>query len=505
MGRKIPAFVVFLLLSIVQVFGQQENFTVQEPRITLHLQNQPVAVVLDSIAAQTGLFFSYDPVAIRANHIINVSFSGTQLQSVLQSVLNPDFEWYIVKDQIVISPRENLGINTVETEQKQDSIVSLNGRIVDLGNNEPVAYASVSLLGKPVGTISNIDGDFVFKIRQENRNDTLLFSCLGYQKYFLPVRDFELEKNNIFLRPVSIRIKEIKVKAVDARSVVEDVIEKIKINYQEEPYLMTSFYRETLQQNGKYINVSEAVMEILKASYGSEFSEDRTRVVKGRKSKHEQLFRWVDFKIQGGPYYITMIDAVKRRESFLNEEQLHQYKYEIEDVIFYRERPTYVIGFKSTEKRMDSNFDGKLYVDRETNALVQVNFALNNTGLRNARLLMIKKKPRGFHVRPVEVSYQVVYQPDKGKWFLQTAQAHVVFKVRSRDDKINAYYTSNSDLLITDYRPSEIKRFRNSEIFHADDIFTETIVTYDESFWGQYNIIKPSDDLSKALRSQKKK
>lgn len=501
MGQKLPIIVVILLLSLHFAFAQQEDSSLMSTRVTLQTENLPLSAVLDSIACQTGFFFSYEPDLLGSNRQVSVSFSGTLLEKVLFTLLGANFEWHIRNNQIVIAPK-TVPIPVPVTDQVPDSFLTLNGRVVDLDNNAPIPYASVSLFGKPIGTITNSDGEFSLKIQQERNRDTLIFSCLGYQKYFLPVNDFDLEKNSIFLRPVSIKIKEIKVKAVQARTVIEEAIAQVKNNYPTESYLMTSFYRETLQQNEKYMNVSEAVMEILKSPYSSEFSEDRTRVIKGRKNKQEKLFRWVDFKIQGGPYYITFLDVVKTRESFLDQHFLDNYRYEIEEVILYRDRPTFVIGFKPSGRHEDIYYQGKLYIDRETHAVIQINFSLDNSGLKKARQSMIKKKPRGFHVRPERVNYQVVFQPDRGKWMLHTARAHVVFKVRSRDDKVNAYYTSISDLLITDYRPSEIKRFKHAEVFHPDDIFTETIISYDESFWGQYNTIKPNEDLRKAIRSQ---
>ncbi len=496
--RFLILFISFLLSSYL--YGQQEGNLILQSEISIRLTDQPVSTVLDSISRQIGYYFSYDPVLVQANRKINVSFSKVSLEKILNAIFKQQFVYKILKDQIIITKGSNFSGNEGALRNPEDDFLLLSGKVIDLDNNSPIPYASVSIWNRPVGTISNSDGEFDLKILDEQKDDTLIFSCVGYQKYFLPVRDFEFEKNSIYLRPVSIRIKEIKVKAIEAREIVRKMFLKIAVNYPDESFLMTSFYRETLRQDDKYMNVSEAVMDILKTSYVNDSRGDRTRFVKGRKNNQELLFKWVDFKIQGGPYYITLLDIVKTRETFLEPKFLNQYKYEIDEVIFYRDRPTYIITFKPVMKSDDSAYQGKLYIDRETLALVQANFELSKSGLKSARKLMIKKKPRGFKVRPEEVSYQVTYKLDHGKWFFNTARAHILFKVRSRNDKINSIYTSTSDLLITDYTKTDLKRFKRSETFHPGDIFTEIITDFDEKFWGQYNIIKPDEDLRKAIQ-----
>ena len=328
-----------LLLWPFFVNGQQESNLILQSKISIRLTEVPIATVLDSITRQTGRFFSYDPIQVQANRKINVSFSETSLEKVLNAIFKENMVYKILQDQIVIC-KDPVDINIdVLPNKKEDRFILLSGKIIDLETNAPIPYASVSLWKKPIGTVSNLDGEFDLKVPVERYNDTLAFSCLGYQKYLLPIPDFEFEKNNIFMQPVSIRIKEIKVKAIAAVDIISEMLSNIEQNYPGEPYLMTSFYRETLQQDGKYINVSEAVMEILKTSYESQFREDRTRFIRGRKNKQEPLFKWVDFKMQGGPYYITLLDVIKTQETFLDPDLLHLYKYEIEDVIFFHERP----------------------------------------------------------------------------------------------------------------------------------------------------------------------
>ena len=113
---------------------------------------------------------------------------------------------------------------------------------------------------------------------------------------------------------------------------------------------------------------------------------------------------------------------------------------------------------------------------------------------------MIKKKPRGVKARPSFVQYTVNYQHYQGKWHLVTAQASVKIKIRSKRDKLNSEFHSISDLLVTDIQSTELKRFARDESIKSSDVFVEMINEYDPDFWGNYNIIKPDEDLRNAFK-----
>ena len=65
--------------------------------------------------------------------------------------------------------------------------ITISAKVVDIGTKEPLIFATVGIAGKPIGTISNMQGDFDFYIPAEYRNDILVISILGYTNYETPV------------------------------------------------------------------------------------------------------------------------------------------------------------------------------------------------------------------------------------------------------------------------------------------------------------------------------
>jgi hypothetical protein len=211
-------------------------------------------------------------------------------------------------------------------------------------------------------------------------------------------------------------------------------------------------------------------------------------------------FSWVNFKLQGGPFTITKLDVIKTMESFIDVEFQDLFKYNIRNVIWYNEHPVYVLEFQPVTNSFFPGYVGELYVHRETFAIVHADFRFNKSGLRQAEDILIRKKPTRVKAKPSFVEYVVNYQYYKGKWHLKSARASVKFKIRSKKDKINSVFHSVSDLLITDQETTDLRRYPKRETFKQTDIFVEMINDYDSRFWENYNIIKPDEDLQKAIK-----
>jgi len=499
--KQLVILFAILLLSTISK-AQQQNGSVFETRVTISQKNQSINSILDQISWQAGVYFSYDASILNSNQKYSIEVNDKSLYTVLNQLLDPsEFIFTELENQIIISKNT---ADKISEEVKVDSIpvkyFFLSGKIIDNKKGDPIKYASISLLNKPIGTITNVDGNFILKIHPDFIRDTLVFSCMGYVQLLIPAYKI-LDEDVIVMNPFSIRIKEVKVVATTPGKLLENIRENLAVNYSGDSKLMTAFYRETIKQDDEYINVSEAVIEILKAPYNNSNRSDLVRIIKGRRSSDVKQFQWLNFKLQGGPFTITRLDIVKTVETFFDQNYQSLYDYNISKVIWYNENPVYVLEFKPIGNFNENGFVGEMYVHRETFAIVHVSFHYTKTGLKNAENEMIKKKPKGVKAKPTYTNYEANYQLYKGKWHLANVKASVKFKVRSRNDKLNSEYHSVSDLLITDIQDTELKKFDRDESFTQRDIFVEMINNYDPGFWENFNIIKPDEDLQNAYKN----
>lgn len=501
--KSLPAnglILLVLLLSIRFSYGQKENISVLDKKITLEVNNESIATILDLISQQAKVFFSYDAALIKAEKQSSIAVADKTIKETLDTLFNKQFQYKLLGDQIVISAPDAVQKKAAELGQGKAPIIVFKGKVIDREEKDVLPYSNIFIYRRNIGTVSNNDGEFVLKIPESMKHDTVVVSCLGYRQYLQPISELTDQSYTIPLQPTSVQLKEVKVTVIYPEEIISKILSKIQLNYPRDNEIMTSFYREVLKQDSKYIDVAEALMEIRKASYDNTFAQDKVKVIKGRKSLNVMPFKFVDFKIQGGPYYITKLDVVKTLDTFLDPEFRDFYKYTMDEIVEVDNRETYVIQFKPKEKVDYPCYQGKLYVDMSSFALVRAEFSLSRSGLKFARESLIRKKPKDFYVRPINVEYKVSYRRANNKWHLSTAQASLNFRVRSKQDKVNSVFHSDSDLLITDIKPDEGTRFKKDETFNSNEIFTEVVTNYDDGFWGDNNIIKPSEELRKSLQ-----
>lgn len=496
---KISLIILSILLLLHTTEAQQQDGSVLTRRVSISEQNQSLSSILEQLSWQVNVFFSYDAALINADKKQSIDVNGKSLFNVLAQLFDTKkFHFYELDNQVIIS--EKVITPLIETDTFPLKYFFLSGKIIDSKKEDPIKYASVSLLNYPIGTISNEDGEFLLKIHPDHILDTIVISCMAYSQILKPA-NLILDEDIFVMNPISIRIKEIKVTATTPKDLLENIRKNYTNNYSNSSSLMTAFYRETVKQNGKYINVSEAVLELLKAPYSNALKNDVIRLIKGRKSPDVQPFKWINFKLQGGPFTMTKLDVVKTTERFIDPEYEEFYKYNISKVIWYNNHPVYVLKFEPLTTSDYPEYIGEMYVHRETFAIVHARFKLAKRSLSESESTLIKKKPKGVKARPTFVEYKVNYQNYKGKWHLATVQASIKIKIKSKRDRLNSEFHSISDLLVTDIQNTTLKRFPRTEAFKRGDVFVEMIDHYDEQFWENYNTIKPDEDLRNAFKS----
>ncbi len=499
--KKITGILVFILLLNPFIYGQQQNESILEKTLSLSITNQPISYILDKITEDAGIHFSYDATLVNSTRIESISTNQLSIHNTLKQLFSNElFNFYEKENQIILSLKNQAKAsnNNVDSTNVKQKYIVLSGKLLDAKKTFPLPFASVSILNKPIGTITNADGEFLLKISPIYKNEQIIFSCLGYGQKVLLVPDL-LDIKTISLDPISINIREISVKSITPEEILNNVFKfKIK-NYGSEFIMMNAFYREIVKQDEDLINISEAVLDILKSPYDLEILNDKIRIQKARKTPEFNPFQWVNFKLQGGPFNITQLDIIKTVDTFIDPEYREYYNHSIDRVIWYHNHPVYVIKFKPHKNLYYGCYEGEIYIDRETYAIMHCNFKLANWGLRYSERSLIKKKPKGYKVRTNSVKYSVDYQFYNDKWYFNSAHAAVTFKVKNKKLKINSSFYSESDILVTNMKESQIKRFPRKQLFSINDIFIENITDYDENFWGNFNIIKPDENLRTAL------
>ena len=402
----------------------------------------------------------------------------------------------------------NAGNSSRRKSNDQQDYITLKGKIVDAETGTPLVFATVAVVETNVAIVTNIDGEFTLKIGESVTSKNLQLSYLGYKNKIIPISELKDNgfKNIISMETAPIPIKEIIVKPLDPVDIVGKAIDRISKNYATVPNLMTAFYRETIRKNRSYVSIGEAVVEIFKAPYNSDVRFDGARIYKGRKSSDVEKMDTVLFKLQGGPVSVLQLDIAKNTETVLTREAMEYYDYSLSGVIEIDDKPHYVIDFVQKPSADMPLFMGSLYIETDSYAITEVEFGFNLSDKAAAASIFIKKKPLGMEVTPEVATYRTKYREQDGKWYFAYSRAEVKFKVNWKRKLFHTFYTTMSEIAITDRTDQEVIKFAGKDKIRYNDVFSEKVTSFtDPEYWGDYNVIEPDQSIESAIRKLSRK
>jgi hypothetical protein len=399
----------------------------------------------------------------------------------------------------------NLSGNKKSTQQ---NLIIIKGKVIDAGSRAPLVFATVAVKESNVAIVTNIDGEFTLKIGDLSTSKSLEVSFLGYKNKTILLSELKDNgsKNVIALEAAPIPIKEIVVKPLDPVSIVQKAISNIPKNYESVPNLMTAFYRETIRKNRTYVSIGEAVVEIFKAPYDNDLRFDGARIYKGRKGSDVEKMDTVLFKLQGGPVSVLDLDLAKNTETVLTREAMQNYDYKLTGVIEIDGKPHYVIDFIQKPSVEMPLFMGSLYIEMDSYAITEAEFGFNLANKEAAQSIFIRKKPLGMKVIPEIATYRTKYREQGGKWHFEYSRAEVKFKVDWNKKLFNTYYTTMSEIAVTDRTDQEVIKFAGKDKIKYNDVFSDKVTSFtDKEFWGDYNVIEPDQSIESAIRRLSRK
>lgn len=495
--RRIGINILALLLLLAFSSGAQSgNGSLNQP-INFKTDSITKSALLDSLTKLYNIHFSYNPELFEADKKVNVNAKGQPLFYLLKEIINREIlDFKALDNQVIIFP-----VQLEESAKVYLPFKIIQGSVVDKRKENPIPYCNIGLTGKAVGTMTNQNGQFILKIPEKYLKDTLSFSCIGYEVEFCNLDTLSEKSLRIKLKKKSYQLRTIDIIQYDPMVVLDNVDRNISENYESDYTLLTTFYREIIQENGAYTDISEAVLQVLKAPYQKKLISDHVKFLKGRKGAVSKPFNDIRFRLKGGPYYITKLDLVKNNESFLNPEFRHLYSYDFDKKVTLDNRETVVINFSPIYNLRDILFEGKIYVDIETWAIARVDFNYTKRGLKEARNTLIQKEPKHCKAIPTELEYTVQYKYINQKWYVLNARSSLRIKINNKDKKERTKFHSIAEILTTNIEKGDFQHFTKQEIFRSNEIFTDKIVSYDKNFWKNYNVIQPEQDLIEALKN----
>lgn len=499
----ILGFMVFVFKPISVI---SQPHTILDSVITFKARNITLYDGLSEIGSKIGYNFSYNADLIASKSEIKYIQDKLSVRNLLTQILDDTTLCFKVTDKQIIICKKNILSNLVSTSGSIDykTFLQINGVIYNRESETKLAFANLSLLGKSMGTISNEQGEFNLKISYDNLKDTLVVSYIGFKNAYIPINQLSLYQNRIFLEEDQFQIQEIIIRTENAKLILKNALEKIKSNYYTDPYYITSFYREIVNNRKDLSSISEAVLEVYKSPYMGLFS-DQIKLIKSRKNEFFSKNDTISLKLKGGLYASLYLDMIKNPSYFLTNEYLYLFDYQIADIVKFDNGSAYVISFKPLSYLEENSFEGNIYINTDNLAIVAIEFNITPEAIDKIGSSLVIKKNIRTKVKPVSAKYLINYRKINEKYFMNLARGELVFKVKYKKKLFSSEFKTAFEFATNNIDTIDVKRFDRFETISIKDVFIDENYQYDHQFWGEYNYISPDETLEEALaRIQKK-
>ena len=398
-------------------------------------------------------------------------------------------------------------INSVNNNDSS-SFKYFKGTILDSKSKNELTFASITVSGSNISTISNSEGDFLIKIPIDRQDASLIISFLGYKDKVISIKDLKQEKNLLYLEPIIILLKEVVVNVIDANKLFSNVLNNRSKNYGDSSIKMVGFYRESIKKRRTYVSVLESIVDIEKIPFSSGV-QDQVDILKGRKNVDYTKLDTINFKLEGGLFTALFIDLIKDPSNIFSENVFDLYNFRFEDITQINDKQVLIISFKQKSSLEDPDplYAGKLFIDAKSLAIISATFQLNVENRIKAGLIFTRKKPKGVVLYPTEVSYQIDYRQQNNKWIFSYSRGDITFKLNWDKWIFNTSYNTTFELVNTNWENQDSQAQINTQKLSPYVIMSDRIPnSADVNFWGEYNIIEPEKSIESAIiKIQRKK
>jgi len=384
------------------------------------------------------------------------------------------------------------------------------GIVYDADTRLPLVNATVIIDSTSVGVACNSEGEFELNIPPEHSGKLIKISYIGYKPEYISVTEEIMTDLRIFLEPLDVVLGEVLVKSkrLNAWDIVNKAIWAIPYNYEIKPNKLECFYREITYEDNLESAVTEALLEVYKSSFNMTRNEDQVKVVKVSGASTGS-----GFNFEGGAFYRINDDVIKNRISFLKKEDLHYYKFDLDRVLGGGDEAILVISFtpdrgeisrenadlwrryKRNYERTLNLYSGEIYIREIDNAIVKVEYWLQDDLLRNADEIYLTRTPEGSVVEMTDARFTAEYRKTDSKYYLYYTDGQICFRLERKETGVSRDYRVYNQIVTVSRTDKNVTRIPADEVADYMDMIPDYRDRYDKDFWKDQNIIKAYSGL----------
>jgi len=361
--------------------------------------------------------------------------------------------------------------------------LTVSGKVIDAETGEPLAYATLAVMGEAFGTITNLAGDFDFYIPKEYHNRQIVFSSLGYVNLNIGINDSLANKIHIIkLQPGHIILDEVLVtENLSAGNLLRIAISRIEKNYPMSPVEMDGFYRDTKIVDGKYVSLLEAAVKI----YDKDYKAPRDHTKLRERVSLVEVRRTFDYDYALKKYFNQynvledlLLENIVKYRTFNNEKEFFA-SLQRKKVQGYNNRPIDLVFVEIP------GYSLKIYID-ENYGIRKIYFGWGD----GVEPIYTYRKSRKLENQVMRLEKQIEYQEHNGKLYLKYIDAHYQHNwINRKTHSLELTNARNQALMINKVNFTSPTWIGNSEKMKRYGLQFQH-KAYNKGFWERYNTIK---------------
>ena len=331
--------------------------------------------------------------------------------------------------------------------------IKLKGKIVDSQTGESIPFCNIVNAKDPAkGTISNINGDFVFPI---SGIDAIYVSMLGYEPLVIDVASIcQVENLTVSLTPQIIELDEAIVKATDFSALIPEVYQNISKTFSKKYPAFVGLYRKQLLEDDEYVFLGECSV----FCKNSKANKNTPKVAIG------DTYATVNKTDRGNSIYLTLYSNLILYPYcyFLRDSNSDDIKWTFTDAKISEDGMSqiYIMSYESKDKGITTE-KGKVYINSEDKAILQVERNILSAG-------ETQKLDKGYELTDSRMRIIYKYQKiDSGLYAIKYTRTEWNFRLVKGSGSHN--YLLTNDFVVTDYNPPVKKATTDASIDPFDN------------------------------------
>lgn len=390
--------------------------------------------------------------------------------------------------------------NNVPTQN--DAFV-INGKINDFKNHKIIANADVSILQTNKSLLANKEGEFSILIDKANFNNKIIVSAFGYISDTISIKNL-IDANKHFvkvkLRPFhfqTINLNEVVVssnsKPLSAEEIVAKAQSNIELNYNQNPYNQTFFFRNQVIKNNEVISHDESIIATYN-SLGMKGVNNPEEKIFGEIQQNREIVKNTSKNKLGSMATFAFLfdrDLILSKANVLYKPA--SYALKKEGIVPYNDQKVYKISFQNNEPGTYSTgygypapkkSSGVLYIDTQTFAVLKYEHCVTREPF--------ELKNQAGKTAQMNHKITITYKLSDGKYFINYLNIIDKSIITSTADGSYLYDTYNvNNLMSTEVKTINIQKFNRPLL----KIGLNNDVQENVEFWKNNSFILPDEKI----------